>query len=79
MHLYLLMFGRAWYQRKATIFQIRTINGSNYSKDELNSAGGQAIVLIDENFGPVLNKVTYGPEGFGITAKNLPLGRTIRR
>ena len=49
---------------KATILQIRAMNGSNYSKDELNSAGGQAIVLKGKNFGPILNQVTYGPDGF---------------
>ena len=58
---------------KATILQIRAMDGSNYSKDELNSAGGQAIVLKGKNFGPILNQVTYGPDGFGITAKNCTL------
>ena len=58
---------------EATILQIRAMNGSNYSKDELNSAGGQAIVLKGKNFGPILNQVTYGPDGFGITAKNCTL------
>ena len=58
---------------KATILQIGVVSGSNYSKDALLSAGGQSIILKGKNFGPTLNQVTYGPAGFGITAKNCSL------